>query len=186
MMMLWSSEENDHLHVLLVLSLIGRLLTFLLVHLSSYLPLFDSSPDLAFPSRNWLSVLARWDAFHFLHVADEGHVYEHEWAFFPGTPFVMQYAGRIARLLGLPEPLSCQLLMGGASAAMLCDSTLTLYRLSLHHLGSPSLAFATSALSLLPSSPATLRLAPYSEPFFTSFSYHGEYVLVGLHVAKCG
>ena len=169
-----SSKETAHLRFLLVLSLIGRLLIFWLVHLSSYLPLFDSSPDLIFPSRTWASALARWDVFHFLHVANEGYIYEYEWAFFPGTPWVMRYTGQIARLVNPSEPLG-HLLIGGASTALLCDSTLTLYRLSLSHLGNPSLAFVASVLSILPSSPATIRLTSYSEPFFTYFSYHGEY-----------
>ncbi|KAF8170181.1 GPI mannosyltransferase 2 [Mycena galopus ATCC 62051] len=48
-----------------------------------------------------------------------------------------------------------------------------MYSLSLHHLGSPALARLAAILSLLPSSPATLFLAPYTEPFFTYFSYKG-------------
>jgi phosphatidylinositol glycan class V len=164
-----------HVWVLLVLSLITRLLSLVLVFASSYLPLFDSSPSLILSTQSWTSALARWDAFHFLHVANEGYVYEQEWAFFPGTPFVMRHAGQIIRLMD-PSGSLDPLLIGGASAALICDSTLTLYRLSLHHLGSPSLAFLATVLSLLPGSPATLRLIPYSEPFFTCLSYHGEYI----------
>ncbi|KAF8891684.1 GPI mannosyltransferase 2, partial [Infundibulicybe gibba] len=66
-----------------------------------------------------------------------------------------------------------ELLLGGALMVVACDSTRTLYHLSLHHLGSPSLAFLASVLSLFPSSPATLYFAPYTEPFFTYFSYRG-------------
>ncbi|KAJ7668374.1 GPI mannosyltransferase 2 [Mycena polygramma] len=48
-----------------------------------------------------------------------------------------------------------------------------MYALSLHHLGSSALARLATVLSLLPSSPVTLFLAPYSEPFFTYLSYKG-------------
>jgi hypothetical protein len=70
------------------------------------------------------------------------------------------------------------LLQGGLLAALACDTSTTLYHLSLHHLGSPSLALMASLLSLMPSSPVTLRFGAYSEPFFTYLSYKGEYHLL--------
>jgi len=66
------------------------------------------------------------------------------------------------------------LLQGGILASLSCDSSLTLYHLTLHHLGSPSLALMASLLSLAPSSPVTLRFASYAEPFFTYLSYKGN------------
>ena len=78
---------------------------------------------------------------------------------------------------GTPGPVIWNdLLQGGALAAFLCDagSTTTLYNLTLHHVGSPNLALIASVLSFLPSSPATLRFAAYSEPFFTYLSYKGK------------
>ena len=94
----------------------------------------------------------------------------------------MRIAGEILRFvkgkwIGTHGPVIWDdLLQGGALAAFLCDvgSTTTLYNLTLHHLGSPNLALITSVLSLLPSSPATLRFAAYSEPFFTYLSYKGK------------
>lgn len=49
----------------------------------------------------------------------------------------------------------------------------TLYDLTLHLFGSPAFALLASLLSLLSSSPPTLRYASYTEPFFTYFSYKG-------------
>ncbi len=137
---------------IILLTVAARLLTVFLAFLASYLPLFDASPV-----KSWL----RWDAFHFLHIAREGYVYEHEWAFFPGLPFVIR---RIE-----PDSIQWHMLM----TAIACDTSVTLYRLSKHHLRIPSLAFLATLLSLLPSSPATLRLAPYAEPFFTYLAYKG-------------
>ncbi|KAF9242134.1 glycosyltransferase family 76 protein [Melanogaster broomeanus] len=123
----------------------------------------------------WTSSLLRWDAFHFAHIAREGHFYEHEWAFFPALPLVMHASGSVLSYVtsGQRSPDWSAILLGGAILAALFDSTRVLYRLSLHHLRSPSSAFLATALSLLPSSPATLRFASYSEPFFTYFSYRG-------------
>jgi phosphatidylinositol glycan class V len=168
-----------HIRLLVILTISARLATILLTYLLSNLPLFDSSPLISSPNA---SPLLRWDAFHFAHIAQSGYVHEYEWAFFPGTPLVMRLSGEVLRFLkgmgGIPPALVSwdDLLQGGALVAFMCDvhSTTTLYHLTLHHLRSPNLALIASILSLLPSSPATLRFAAYSEPFFTYFSYRGE------------
>lgn len=179
-----SSEANviaRHTRTLRLLSLLSYTLTALLAYLASLLPLFDSSPrvTLAGTSAKWTDALAypllRWDAFYFGHIAQYGYVYEQQWAFFPGTPLVMRGVAEISRYLGTTtgRPGWESVLLGGALAACLCSSTATLYQLTLRLLRSPSLAFLAALLSLLPSSPVTLRLAPYSEPFFTLLSYKG-------------
>jgi len=168
------STAREHIRLLRVLSIATRLLTALLLLLLSKLPLFDSAPGISSDGSPFL----RWDAFHFVHIADQGYVHEYEWAFFPGTPFVMRITGEVLRLLKRSDsPVSWDdLLQGGALAALACDSTTTLYRLTLHQLGSPQVALIVSLLSLMPSSPATLRFAAYSEPFFTYFSYKGQQI----------
>ncbi|KIJ68918.1 glycosyltransferase family 76 protein [Hydnomerulius pinastri MD-312] len=170
--------SEKHLRSLTVLSFLSRLLTGTLITLStSLLKLFDSSPQLLLNDEvpPWTSSLLRWDAFHFVHIAKEGPFYEHEWAFFPALPFVMRWSGSLLSYIGigLNSPDWSALLLGGAVAAALFDSTRVLYHLSLHHLRSPSAAFLATVLSLLPSSPAALRFASYTEPFFTYFSYRG-------------
>ncbi|EIM82964.1 mannosyltransferase [Stereum hirsutum FP-91666 SS1] len=130
----------------------------------------DSTPYLT-------SSLLRWDAFHFTHIAREGYVYEHEWAFSPGLPLVMNIMGRLSHFLislgGGPDLGWENILLRGVGAAVACSSTSTLYRLSFHHLNSTSLALIASLLSLIPSSPVTIHYAAYTEPFFTYFSYKG-------------
>lgn len=173
---------RGHKRVLLALSVLTRLWSAALLIFTTYLPLFDSSPKLLLkPSDSllgrWISTLLRWDAIHFTHIAQEKYyVYEHERAFFLGTPRLMQFSAGLLKAAGGAKYLSeveC-LLFGGALWTIIFDSTSTLYELTLYHFDSPSMAFLTSLLSLLPSSPSTLRHAAYTEPFFTYASYKGE------------
>ncbi|KAH7888421.1 glycosyltransferase family 76 protein [Phlebopus sp. FC_14] len=167
---------RQHLRSLAFLAIVSRVVFGGLIALAtSSLALFDTSPKLVLYDglSPWISSLLRWDAFHFVHVAQEGHVYEHEWAFFPGLALIMRSSAAFLSALGLHLPALPRMLLGGAILAVIFDSTRVLYVLSLHHLHSPSAAFVAAALSLLPSSPAALRYASYSEPFFTYFSYRG-------------
>jgi phosphatidylinositol glycan class V len=167
-----SLVPRRHRRSLLLVTLLSRLITFTLLHASArLLPLFDSAPRLVAVS-SWTQPLLRWDEFHFLHIAHHGYTYENQWAFFPGAPLLMRFS---AFLLSLLPGVSTHpdLLLAGATAALACDGTRTLYDLSLHHLRSPHLALLTALLSLIPSSPATLHFTPCSEPFFTFLSYKG-------------
>ncbi|KAG7090839.1 hypothetical protein E1B28_009921 [Marasmius oreades] len=158
---------------------------YLLALVSSCLPLFDASPKI-FRFSKYSQPFLRWDAFHFASIAEDGYLYEYQWAFFPGVPFVMRYGGKALQfIVGRSD-----LMLGGALVAMACDTTRTMYHLSLHHLGSPKLAYLATLLSLLPSSPAALRLAVYAEPFFAYFAYKGmwacarsHYLTAALHFA---
>lgn len=177
------TTTSCHLCLLRIVSPLTRILTALLLYLLSIaLPQFDSSPQVISPAP---SALLRWDAFHFAHIAQHGYVHEHEWAFFPGTPLLMRLSGHLLRTIKLKlqfeggEVTWDDLLQGGALAALACDAATatTLYKLTLHHLRSPHIALIAALLSLLPSSPAALRFAAYSEPFFTLLSYKGEFSL---------
>ena len=164
--------RKRHRKQLLIFTLASHVLILLLLFLCSYLPLFDSSPwaVLDKPTTSWAtSSLLRWDVFHLRLVADE-RMYEHQWAFFPGAPTFIEFLGRIA-----PSDNWSTFLHVGVLLAISCDSTLALYDLSLHHLKSSSLSFLSTTLSLLPSSPTTLRYAPYAEPFFAWASYRGYF-----------
>lgn len=173
---------TGHIKTLRVAAIAAWSLAVLLLYVSSLLPLFDSSPRVVFPERtlrNFLvSPLLRWDAFHFVHIALHGYVYEYEWAFLPGIVTVMQWTSTLSQQLGMsasPDTLSTgDVLSSAALLSCLCSSTTTLYHLTLLHFGSPSLAYLTALLSLLPSSPATLWFSAYTEPFFTYLSYKGE------------
>ncbi|KAJ3490905.1 hypothetical protein NLI96_g1087 [Meripilus lineatus] len=185
-----SDTVKRHLSSLRLFQFSSWALSLLLVYLASYLPQFDSSPEVIAnltptdtTSDNLLLhalqrlPLLRWDAFYFGHIALRGYVYEQEWAFFPGISFVMRNSARLWNLIfarDLSAPLTWNgVLIGGFAATCFTQTAPTLYHLTLHHLGSPSAAYLTALLSLLSSSPATLRLVAYTEPFFTFFSYKG-------------
>ena len=143
------------------------------------LPAFDSSADVVVNS-TWQKALLRWDVFHFLHVAQSEYVFEHEYAFFPGLPILMQaYAKVYDVVAGNQEITAAPFLLSGSLAVFMTGigSIQALYDLTLNTFKSPSMAFLTSILSLLSSSPATLRFAPYAEPFFTFFSYKGVFLI---------
>ncbi|TBU55258.1 mannosyltransferase [Dichomitus squalens] len=183
------ANPANHRRMLFAASCAASLLTLILTVAAAQLPLFDSSPKIllspgtgpaTFSLRRTLaSAVLRWDAFHFAHIAKEGYVYEHEWAFFPGVPSLMRALGALLRVptasVGSPQQLSWEdVLVGGVLGSMLSvHSVLTLYDLTLELLGSPSVALLASMLSLLPSSPATLRVAGYTEAFFAWCSYLG-------------
>ncbi|KAF9650892.1 hypothetical protein BDM02DRAFT_3185046 [Thelephora ganbajun] len=159
-----------HRRQLLIFASSSQALVLLLLFLSSYLPLFDSSPWTVLDKSTTLwatSSLLRWDVFH-LGFAAEERMYEHQWAFFPGVPNLIKFLGQITS-----NDSWATFLQGSTLLATALDSTLVLYELGLCHLKSPSLSFLSATLSLLPSSPATLRHAPYAEPFFTWASYRG-------------
>lgn len=189
-------SSAQHRRVLSLLSIASVLCTITLLYLADRLPLFDSSPNVLLPRTNidhasspvtsntsaltasFARPLLRWDAFYFVHIAQEGYVYEQEWAFLPGAALVMQGVTKIGQITGLFTPGAqyelSHLLFGGALASLNCRTTIILYDLTLHHFKSPSMAFLTSLLSLLPSSPATLLFTVYNEPFINYFSYRGN------------
>ncbi|KAK7692820.1 hypothetical protein QCA50_004455 [Cerrena zonata] len=171
-----SGTVANHLRLIRVLSVCTWLLSTLLLNLASYLPLFDSSPRVVLNGSD--SPFLRWDVFHFGHIATEGYIYEYEWAFFPGLPFfVMRLGAFVLHSLGILQSSSAftwdNILKSGALIVAVTGANTTLYELTLELTGSPQMAFLSSLLSLLPSSPATLRLVPYTEPFFTFLSYKG-------------
>ncbi|EIN11410.1 mannosyltransferase [Punctularia strigosozonata HHB-11173 SS5] len=182
--------HTQNKRIIVLATIVSRCLVLCIAQIASYLPLFDASPFLLLPNPNtspdttifsrWTSTLLRWDAFHFSHIALHGYVFEYEWAFFPGIAFVMRYAGILLRrakaYFGHASVLSLEdVLQGGALAALLCDflAPLTLYDLTVEHFHSRDVALVTALTSLLPGSPAALRHAPYTEPFFAYLSYKG-------------
>ncbi|TFK75315.1 hypothetical protein BDN72DRAFT_810844 [Pluteus cervinus] len=168
-----NAQRRDHLQQLFFWTVCSRAVPLVLLAHASGLALFDDSPHLDSPSKTRPpSPLLRWDTFHYLHIAKHGYVYEHEWAFFPGVPFVMRLLAQPLQYLTHLES-SQNFLLSGALLAMSCDTTWTLYDLTYHHLKSLHLAYIASLLSLLPSSPTTLHLAPYAEPYFTYLAYKG-------------
>lgn len=162
--------------------------TAVLLTISSNIPQFDSAANLVSGNvfsldsgfklfTTWRLALIRWDAFHFLHVAEHGYMYEYEWVFLPGVPRVIRASTRAFDLL--PPTMKFDelqyALMFIAMLVVMLSTTSTLFKLSLHTFHSRSFALLTATLSLLSSSPVATRQTPYyGEPFFGLLSYQGE------------
>jgi phosphatidylinositol glycan class V len=106
------------------------------------------------------SIFVRWDVLHFHNIAANGYRWEHQFAFLPAAPLLLRYLSPLA--------------IFALNTVLAYDTTATLYQLSRLHLGNDDVARLAALLSLIPSSPATLYLAPYAEPFFTYLSYRGQ------------
>ncbi|KIY50169.1 hypothetical protein FISHEDRAFT_39674 [Fistulina hepatica ATCC 64428] len=164
--------SQRHITRLNVLSTSVRALLVLYVLTASrFTSLFDASPEVVQSMNATLSKpLLRWDVFHFDSIAQHGYQYEHHWAFFPGVTYISRFVSQ--QLSSYITDVGT--LTAGCLAALMFDGTITLYELSLLHTRSRHLSFLSALLSLIPSSPVTLRLAPYAEPFFTYMSYRGD------------
>ncbi|KAH0579127.1 hypothetical protein H2248_003280 [Termitomyces sp. 'cryptogamus'] len=125
-------------------------------HMIAPRPLFDASPRLQLPS----SPYVRWDALHFLAIAEAGYKYEN-----PSSS-----------ISSVSSPYIWPIVL----LAVAADSARILHRLTcLHFPASTAIARLVVLLSLFPSSPATLYLAPYAEPFFIYLSSRAKYWDVG-------
>jgi phosphatidylinositol glycan class V len=131
------ADEKHHARLVVSLSLTARILTSLLVYLGAVASIpFDSSHFALEPinatslSPTWASSVLRWDAFHFTHIAQNGYVYEYQYAFMPGTPATMRLAAFIVRTLVRWErlPSQCELLVCGFIVSILLDPAWSLYQ----------------------------------------------------------
>ncbi|PKS11346.1 hypothetical protein jhhlp_003108 [Lomentospora prolificans] len=126
--------------------------------------------------------LTRWDAIYFTQSASRGYVFEQEWAFGYGMPFVVsKVVLPLASRLGLPSPVTVKSAALGAIAVSHLShlaTVLVLYSL-VHRLfpDSGRLALTTGLLHVL--SPAGLFLsAPYAESLFAFLSFAGYNIYV--------
>lgn len=169
------TRPEKHKVLLVRLVVLQHVLIALLVVIVATFPSFDSSADVVVTSI-WQKALLRWDVFHFLHVAQIDYAFEHEYAFLPVLHILMQAYAKLREVVsGIHEITPVPFLLTGHLAVYLAGigSVQALYDLTLNTFKSPAMALLASVLSLLSSSPATLRFAPYAEPFFTFFSYKG-------------
>lgn len=126
-----------------------------------------------------LGGLGRWDAQHFLFIAERGYVFEHNFAFFPLLPVVLRSVAA-----GLLWPLSPWLTLHGRLllAVALVNSVLfVLSAVALYGLG--CLVLRDRRLSLLSAllyclTPANVFLmAGYSESLFAALTFGGLWLL---------
>ncbi|XP_029475106.1 GPI mannosyltransferase 2 [Rhinatrema bivittatum] len=151
-------------------------------------------PRLSVPGRGDLLVelllggLTRWDAEHFLFIAEHGYLYEHNLAFFPVFPLCVRAAAEL--VLGPLQGLLC-LRSGLILAAALLNATFSalaaaaLYRLGCAVLQCRRRAFLASLLFCL--TPANVFMAAgYSESLFAFLAFSGMWQLEkGWRVASC-
>ncbi|KAJ8290179.1 hypothetical protein GJAV_G00009640 [Gymnothorax javanicus] len=126
-----------------------------------------------------LGGLSRWDAEHFLFIAERGYVFEHNHAFFPLLPLSLRATAAI--LLWPLEPwltvrgrlLLAVVLLNGALFLL---SMVALYALTRAVLGDQRVALLSSLLFCL--SPANVFLAAgYSESLFCTLTLGGLWML---------
>lgn len=173
-----SDIRRKHIRLLDSLTILSRVSVAALLYLtSSYLPLFDASPHTVVAPSSTLpsfsSSLLRWDAFHFTAIAKTGYSRDHHWAFFPGVPSLLRFAATFPPPVADPAFALARVALIHVVIAI--PTTRAIYNLTLIHFGSPSFAFLTALLSLLPASPVALYFAPYAEPIFTFLSYAGMF-----------
>jgi hypothetical protein len=131
--------------------------------------------------RSLLDTWARFDARHFIAIADHGYhsplVRDHLTAFFPLYPLAI-------RILPFDSVFSGMLISTVASFVALAF----LYRLAIEELGSGTATWAVLFLSLFPT--AVFLVAPYSESLFLAgavpafyFARRGEWARVGIPTA---
>ncbi|XP_061104262.1 palmitoyltransferase ZDHHC18-A isoform X2 [Conger conger] len=130
-----------------------------------------------------LGGLSRWDAEHFLFIAEHGYLYEHNHAFFPLLPLCLR-----GLAVGL-QPLAGWLTVRGRllvavallNSALGVLSAVALYRLGRAVLRDRRLALLSSLLFCL--SPANVFLsAGYSEGLFSALTFGGVWLLEGRSV----
>ncbi|KAF8342835.1 GPI mannosyltransferase 2 [Cantharellus anzutake] len=174
-------DYRQHRRVIFLCNIVSKLIVTSVVLFSSFSTSFDSSHNLIVAGDSlvarWSRSMLRWDAFHFAHIAQNGYVFEYEYAFFPGVPLVMRAVTEIARIAGLvswtKQPSVEQLLYSGALSTLFIDSSPVLYELTLAVTKSTQFALLCSLLLSLPTSPATLLFGTYAEPFFSYFALRG-------------
>ncbi|XP_030074139.1 GPI alpha-1,6-mannosyltransferase 2 [Microcaecilia unicolor] len=135
-----------------------------------------------------LGGLTRWDAEHFLFIAEHGYLYEHNFAFFPVFPLCVRVATDL--ILWPLHGLLCLHSRLILSAVLLNTIFSTLAAAALYHLGCVVLqcrrtAFLASLLYCL--TPANVFMAAgYSESLFAFLAFSGMWQLESeWHVTSC-
>ncbi|KAM6296153.1 GPI mannosyltransferase 2 [Aegotheles albertisi] len=178
------SGRDPHLQEVVWFAVHCRALTLLLQALFNLL-IPDHAADAFSPPRlsqlgGWdtlveqlLGGLSRWDAEHFLFIAEQGYLYEHNCAFFPLYPLSLRAVAEVALWpLRWPLRLRSRLLLSAVLLNALCSTlaAAALYKLGCAVLGSRRVA-ALAAL-LFSIGPANVFMAAaYSESMFSCLAF---------------
>ncbi|KAK8068669.1 GPI mannosyltransferase 2 [Apiospora phragmitis] len=121
--------------------------------------------------------LTRWDAIYFVQNARRGYLFEQEWAFGSGMPFLISTVIQSFAYLGIEPTSQWESLVGICIAhASHLLSVLVLYRLGLRIWKDPKTSLVAALLHIV--SPAGIFLsAPYQESPFALLSFLGYLLL---------
>ncbi|CAJ0828601.1 17929_t:CDS:2, partial [Entrophospora sp. SA101] len=145
---------------------------------------YDSSVDIIFNDNNNLiqkyfnyafKGLLRWDAFYFLHISEEGYIYEQEFAFFPLLPLLARILGDFAFIpLGYFLTYTQVLFLSGVLITNICFvlASINLYKLSLILFKDEKFAFISSIFYILTPS-CIFMTSMYTESLFGFLSFFG-------------
>ncbi|CAG8623090.1 5966_t:CDS:1 [Cetraspora pellucida] len=100
---------QSRISTIALLAMISRFFTWLVAFLSVFIiDAYDSASDIILENESSgiiqklfnlsFHVFLRWDAFYFLHLAEEGYIYEQEHAFFPLFPLLARSLGNSRKL----------------------------------------------------------------------------------------
>uniref|UniRef100_A0A671RVS5 GPI mannosyltransferase 2 n=1 Tax=Sinocyclocheilus anshuiensis TaxID=1608454 RepID=A0A671RVS5_9TELE len=123
--------------------------------------------------------LSRWDAEHFLFIAERGYLYEHNFAFFPLFPLILRFLATtvlwpLCGFLTLHGRLLLAVAIGNSILFVL--SAVALYRLS--HLVLQDRKLALVAVLMYCLTPANVfMIAGYSETLFAALTFAGLWLL---------
>nr|XP_019049170.1 hypothetical protein I302_02951 [Kwoniella bestiolae CBS 10118]OCF28100.1 hypothetical protein I302_02951 [Kwoniella bestiolae CBS 10118] len=173
------SNSIPHSPTLLIVALgtsIRLIHIIFLYVLSRILPPFDSSHTLL-SARNLPGL--RWDAVHFVSIAEHGYTHEQQLAFQPLFMALLRITGECSAWVrgGGGEVDVGDIVWGGmgVSAVVWVGASIMLYKLT-NHLYNPKFALLTTLLYLLPPSP--VPSLPYTEPLYALTTFSGMYFLV--------
>lgn len=119
--------------------------------------------------------LERWDAHYFLHIAENGYVYENTVAFFPLFPLAVRFLTACLKIVTLGYlGTRALLLLASVLLNTVCfvKAADSLFFLSVKVLGDEGLAYKAALLFCI--NPASIFFsAPYSEALFVLLSFQG-------------
>ncbi|KAK9760005.1 ER membrane glycoprotein subunit of the GPI transamidase complex-like protein [Basidiobolus ranarum] len=182
-----TKKQNNRILALFVLALFSRFFVWMIAFTSNYfIEDYDSSIDLILPDiltqssfrillKKVVTTFVRWDAFYFVHIAEEGYIYEQEYAFFPLLPLLMKgISATVLRPLLIFLDYKSLLVLSGViiSNVSFALATAALYHLSYSIFKKEKFAFI-SALCFCFTPSCMFMSSMYTESLFALLTFVG-------------
>ncbi|RHZ83134.1 hypothetical protein Glove_99g42 [Diversispora epigaea] len=184
----FSKISRNALSTITLLAITSRLLTWFIAFISTLIiDDYDSSVDTILLTESELPTLIqnifnrifrvflRWDSFYFLHIAEEGYVFEQSNAFFPFYPLLIRGLGNSV-FLPLKSILSYKqiMLLSGVliSNISFILASINLYKLSIKLFNDEKFAFITAIFYIITPS-CVFMSAIYTESLFAYLGFLG-------------